>query len=72
VVDIAARAVAGILVDGTKYGTAIGDGVNAPAVAPSATFPFVAPAYDGRGSSHNAGPGLPGCPVRAGGVCPAN
>jgi hypothetical protein len=72
VVDIAARAVAGILVDGTKYGTAIGDGVNTPAVAPSATFPFVAPAYDGRGSSHNAGPGLPGCPVRTGGICPAN
>src|SRR5262249_2507281 len=30
VVDISARAVGGILADGTKYGTRIGDGVNTP------------------------------------------
>jgi hypothetical protein len=72
VLDIAARAVAGILVDGTKYGTAIGDGVNTAATAPGTTFPFVAPAYDGRDSSHNEGPGLPGCPIRTGSICPSN
>jgi hypothetical protein len=70
VVDIAARAVAGILVDGKKYGTAIGDGVNMPATPSLNGFPFVAAAYDGRNSSHNLGPGLPGCPNLTGGVCP--
>ena len=70
VIDIAARAVAGILVDGKKYGTAIGDGVNMPAVAPGNSFPFVAAAYDGRDSAHNLGPGLPGCPNLTGGLCP--
>ena len=68
VVDIASRAVAGILVDGTKYGTPIGDGVNLPATQPQATFPFLAPANSGRNSSH-AGPGQPGC---AAGNCPVN
>jgi len=72
VVDIAARVVAGILVDATKYGTPIGDGVNTPAVQPTATFPYVAPAFSGRDSSHNAGPGLAGCSGVAGGVCPTN
>lgn len=72
VLDIAARCVGGILVDAKKYGTAIGDGVNAPAAAPSATFPFVAAAYSGRDSAHDAGPGLPGCPAVAGGICPTN
>jgi len=72
VVDIAARCVAGILVSATKYGTPIGDGVNTPAVAPSATFPFVAPANSGRNSAHDAGPGLPGCPVLPGSICPVN
>ncbi len=70
VVDIASRAVGGILVDGKKYGTAIGDGVNMPAVAPGNSFPYVAAAYSGRDSSHNLGPGLPGCPNLTGGVCP--
>lgn len=72
VFDIAARVVGGILVDSKKYGTLIGDGVNTPAVQPSATFPFEAPAFSGRDSSHDAGPGLPGCPVLAGGICPDN
>lgn len=70
VIDIAARAVGGILVDGKKYGTAIGDGVNMPAVPPGQSFPFVAAAYEGRDSAHNLGPGLPGCPNLTGGVCP--
>jgi hypothetical protein len=69
VVDIAARAVAGILVDGKKYGTPIGDGVNVPASPLSLQFPYEAPAYSGRNSAHG-GPGQAGC---AGGIgtCPA-
>ncbi len=70
VIDIAARVVGGILVDSKKYGTAIGDGVNMPDVAPSNVFPFVAAAYDGRDSSHLLGPGLPGCPIFPGSICP--
>jgi len=69
VVDIAARAVAGILVDAQKYGTRIGDGVNVSAAPMQATFPFLAPAYSGRDSAH-AGPGQPGCALTA--VCPVN
>jgi hypothetical protein len=73
VVDIAARAVAGILVDGTKFGTRIGDGVNLSTVPTSDTFPFLAPAYSGRDSAH-AGPGQAGCSTVAypGGICPVN
>jgi len=71
VVDIAARAVAGILVNGTKYGTAIGDGVNTPSLPISPTFPFEAPAYDGRNSVH-IGPGQTGCSPAGSGVCPTN
>ena len=69
VVDIAARAVGGILVDATKYGTRIGDGVNVAASPQPAVFPFVAPAYSGRDSAH-AGPGQPGCTNQPLGVCP--
>jgi hypothetical protein len=68
VVDISARAVAGILADSTKYGTRIGDGVNTGSAPLSDTFPFLAPAYSGRDSAH-AGPGQPGC-VQS--VCPVN
>ena len=68
VVDIAARAVAGILADPNKFGTRIGDGVNAATSPVSDTFPFLAPAYSGRDSAH-AGPGQPGC---AQGNCPVN
>jgi hypothetical protein len=71
VVDIAARAVAGILA-GSKYNTPIGDGVNTSASPLPSTFPFEAPAYSGRQSSHNAGPGLAGCPMQPSGICPAN
>jgi hypothetical protein len=72
VIAIASRAVAGILVSASKYGTAIGDGVNTPAVSPSTAFPFVTAAYSGRNSSHNAGPGQPGCSGQANFVCPTN
>jgi hypothetical protein len=68
VVDIAARAVAGILVDANKFGTRIGDGVNTATVPAANAFPFLAPAYSGRDSAH-AGPGQPGC---ASGPCPIN
>jgi len=70
VIDIAARAVGGILVSASKYGTPIGDGVNTPAVAPGTTFPFVTAAYSGRNNSHNAGPGQPGCSGQPSSTCP--
>jgi hypothetical protein len=50
-------AVAGVLADGTKYGTPIGDGVNVPASPTWDRFPYVASAYSGRDSVH-AGPEL--------------
>lgn len=71
VVDIAARAVGGALA-GPQYNTRIGDGVNTAATPLPATFPFEAPAYSGRDSSHNAGPGQPGCAPQPGGICPVN
>lgn len=70
VVDIAARAVAGILVDAKKYGTPIGDGVNRSASLPLDVFPFEAPAYSGRDSAHTAGPGQSGCEGQSNGICP--
>ena len=71
VVDIAARAVAGILVDSKVYGTPIGDGVNTAASPTTPGFPFLAPAYSGRDSAH-AGPGQAGCTTSPGGLCPTN
>jgi hypothetical protein len=71
VVDIAARAVAGILVDGKKFGTRIGDGVNTPTTQPDPVFPFVAPAYSGRQSVHE-GPGQSGCSTLPDGLCPVD
>lgn len=72
VVDIAARAVQGILKDPTTFNARIGDGVNTPASPSLGVFPFVAPAYSGRNSSHNQGPGLPGCVPGGIGICPIN
>ena len=70
-VDIAARAVAGILVDGARYGTRIGDGVNTDGDGTGFrnTFPFVHPAHSGRDSKH-VGPGQAGCAGAADSTCP--
>ncbi|MGJ5817806.1 DUF4331 domain-containing protein [Paludibaculum fermentans] len=70
VLDIALRAVAGILVDGKKYGTPLGDGVNTGTAPLQPSFPFMAPAYSGRDSVH-AGPGQPGCAYYESGICPS-
>jgi hypothetical protein len=69
VVDISARAVAGILVDATKYGTPIGDGVNTKTEGFNNSFPYVMPANSGRNSAHT-GPGQAGCTGQPGGICP--
>ncbi|MGI9073712.1 MAG: DUF4331 domain-containing protein [Bryobacteraceae bacterium] len=71
VVDISARAVAGILKDPAKFGTRIGDGVNVAAEPSLAVFPFVPAAYSGRNSQH-LGPGQPGCTPQPGGICPVD
>ena len=68
-VDIASRAVAGILVDSSKYGTAIGDGVQLNPEGYGKTFPYVMPANSGRDSVH-IGPGQQGCSGQSSGVCP--
>ena len=65
VTDIAARAVAGILVNSTTFGTRIGDGVNVNDMPKRTTFPYVPPAHDGRNSRH-VDPNETGCA----GVCP--
>jgi len=69
VVDIASRAVAGILADPKKFGARIGDGVNLNEDGYGATFPYVQPANSGR-DSHHVGPGQVGCSGRPGGICP--
>jgi hypothetical protein len=69
VVDIASRAVAGILVDPVKYGAPIGDGVNTKGDGFRTTFPYVRPANNGR-NSHHTGPGQTGCSGQPHGVCP--
>ena len=69
VVDIAARAVGGILVDATKYGTRIGDGVQLNEVGYGTTFLWVKPAHNGR-DSHHIGPGQKGCTGQANDICP--
>ena len=69
VFDIAARAVAGILVDGTKYGTPLGDGVQTKTEGFNNSFPYVKPANSGRDSAHT-GPGQAGCTGQPGGICP--
>lgn len=71
VVDIALRVVSGVLVDGKKYGTLLGDGVNVSSSPLQSTFPFLGAAYNGRNSAHNAGPGQSGC-LTSDGTCPIN
>jgi Domain of unknown function (DUF4331) len=69
VVDIASRAVVGILADPQKYGAAVGDGVNTNEVGYGVTFPYVLPAHSGR-DSHHTGPGQKGCSGQPTGICP--
>jgi hypothetical protein len=69
VVDIASRAVAGILVNPKMYGAAIGDGVNTKGDGFNTTFPYVQPANNGR-DSHHTGPGQSGCSGQPDGICP--
>jgi hypothetical protein len=69
VVDIASRTVAGILVNSTTYGTAIGDGVQFNPEGYNNTFPYVMPANSGRNSVH-IGPGQAGCSGQSNGICP--
>ena len=69
VFDIAMRALAGILVDGTKYGTPLGDGVNVTSSVLQPVFPIIGPAYSGRDSVHQ-GPGQAGCALQPNGLCP--
>jgi hypothetical protein len=71
VIDIAARAVQGILADPTKYNAPIGDGVNINDMGYGSTFPYVTPAQSGR-EAHHVGPGQPGCSGQPGGICPVN
>lgn len=71
VLDIAVRALEGILLDSTKYGLPLGDGVNTTTSATTNVFPFVGPAYSGRDSVH-LGPGQPGCTNQPNGLCPDN
>src|SRR6266704_1006717 len=69
VVDIASRAVVGILVDPVKFGAPVGDGVNTKNGGFRTTFPYVRPANDGR-DSHHTGPGQKGCTGQLNGICP--
>ncbi len=69
VFDISARAVAGILVNATTYGTPLGDGVNTKTEGFNNSFPYVMPANSGRNSAHT-GPGQVGCSGQPGGICP--
>jgi hypothetical protein len=71
VVDIASRAVVGILADPVKYGARVGDGVNINEDGYGSTFPYVMPAHSGRNSAH-VGPGQQGCSGQPGGICPVN
>jgi hypothetical protein len=69
VVDIAGRAVVGILADPVKYGARIGDGVNVNEDGYATTFPYVLPANSGR-NGHHVGAGQPGCSGQPKGICP--
>ena len=71
VVDIAARAVEGILADPNKYNAPIGDGVQLNETGYNNTFPYVQPANSGRQGVH-IGPGQQGCSGQPGGICPVN
>ena len=69
VVDIASRAVVGILANPVKFGARVGDGVNTKDGGFGTTFPYVTPANSGR-DSHHTGPGQAGCSGQPDGICP--
>jgi hypothetical protein len=69
VFDISLRAIEGILVNPTKFGLALGDGVNTKTEGFNNSFPYVMPANSGRDSSHS-GPGQAGCTGQPGDICP--
>jgi hypothetical protein len=71
VFDISLRAIEGILVNSTKFGLALGDGVNTKTGGFNNSFPYVMPANGGRDSVHT-GPGQTGCNGQPGGICPVN
>lgn len=71
VFDISLRAIEGILVDSSKFGLALGDGVNTKTEGFNNSFPYVMPANSGRNSAHT-GPGQAGCTGQPGGICPLN
>jgi hypothetical protein len=71
VTDISLRVVAGILVDSTKYGLLLGDGVNTNDVPYQETFPYVGWAQSGYTARH-VDPGEHGCTGDAGAICPIN
>jgi hypothetical protein len=68
VVDISARAVAGILV-GPQYNYPIGDGVQTKSDGLNPAFPYLMPANSGRNSDH-IGPGQAGCSGYSNDHCP--
>ena len=71
VFDISLRAIEGILVDSSKFGLALGDGVNTKTEGFNNSFPYVMPANSGRNSAHT-GPGQAGCTGQPDGICPVN
>jgi hypothetical protein len=76
VTDIVLRVVVGGVLAGADFAvfpnTNLGDGVNIDDTPVRATFPYVAPAQDGRNSRH-IDPGEPGCANLAGNArCPIN
>jgi Domain of unknown function (DUF4331) len=71
VFDISLRAIEGILVDSTKFGLALGDGVNTKPEGFNNSFPYLMPANSGRNSAHT-GPGQAGCTGQSDDICPVN
>jgi Domain of unknown function (DUF4331) len=71
VFDISLRVIEGILVNSTKFGLALGDGVNTKTEGFNNSFPYVMPANSGRNSAHT-GPGQAGCTGQPGGICPVD
>jgi hypothetical protein len=76
VTDIVLRVVVGGVLAGGEFNdfpnTNLGDGVNIDDTPVQGSFPYVAPAQDGRNRRH-IGPGEEGCATTAGPIeCPIN